>query len=513
MRPFIIRFIILLLFFPLLASAVTTETILGDWTFSGVRRDGVSRSGNITFNNNNTHSFNISDADGQVNSSGNGSWNLNGNTLTVDFSGVITTWVGTVSGTDDTFTLDTSTGSNHGSFTFARSGCTPPQVLENGICVTPTPTPSCTPPQVLENGVCVTPIVTPSCPGNQVLLNNACVSPAALVATGSFSEPNNSLGEATPILVNDQPVFQILTSPTDKDWFEVYTEAGERYTVDIPAGSVGKSINPVLELYDEANNLIGNTVNSGGLGQGEQLQFTASNTGLFWIRVTHQASLARATNDEEFKGEAIDYSYQIRVFLTDAPLQPLTKGRALDNCNQGVNRADVSALLNGALTRSTLTNKFGEFGLLLNPGDYDLNILAANYQQANQAVSVGQESIALPEIKLTPTTNNACTSDNIARAQQAPVVYDDQTGQLIVKDIILDGSQVYYVELQNIGDFRFQLTRMLTLPGVIHSNPPAYSSSTSLADLPKVFALDQDWKVQMKHIGDGVLPLQNAEPY
>ncbi len=161
MRSFIVRFFILLLFFPLLASAVTTETILGDWTFSGVRRDGVSRSGNITFSSNNINSFQISDADGQVNSSGTGSWSLNGDSLTVNFNGVITTWVGTVSGTNSSFTLDTSTGSNHGSFTFARSGCTAPLVLENGVCVTPTVTPSCTPPQVLENGVCVTPVVTP----------------------------------------------------------------------------------------------------------------------------------------------------------------------------------------------------------------------------------------------------------------------------------------------------------------------------------------------------------------
>ncbi|MFU8787719.1 MAG: pre-peptidase C-terminal domain-containing protein [Methylobacter sp.] len=513
MRPFIMRFFILLcLFTPLAASAVTVETLPGDWTFSGVRRDGVSRSGNITFSGNNTHSFTISDADGQVNSSGNGSWNLNGTTLTIDFSGVITTWVGTVSGTDTNFTLDTSTGSNHGSFTFARSGCTAPQVLENGICVTPPPV--CIEPQVLENGICVTPIVTPACTGNQILLNNVCVSPATQIATGSFSEPNNSRGEATPILINDQPIFHMFTSPTDTDWFEIYAEAGERYTIDIPGASVGKAINPVIDLYDEANNLLTDQVNNGALGEGEQLQFTAPSTGLFWIRVSHHSSLARATpNEELFKGEAIDYSYQIRVFLTDAPLQPLTKGRTLDNCDQGINGADVSASLGGVSARSTVTNKFGEFGLLLNPGNYELNILATQYQQASQSVAVGQEPIALPAIKLTPTTSSACVGDSISRAQQAPAVYDEQTGLLVIKDVILDGSQVFYVELQNIGDFRFQLTRMLNLPGIIHSNPPLYNSITLLADLPKVFALDQDWKVQMRHIGDGVLPLESAEPY
>jgi hypothetical protein len=51
--------------------------------------------------------------------------------------------------------------------------CTSPQVLENGICVTPPP--SCTSPQVLENGVCVTP--PPTCTSPQVLENGVCVTP------------------------------------------------------------------------------------------------------------------------------------------------------------------------------------------------------------------------------------------------------------------------------------------------------------------------------------------------
>jgi polyvinyl alcohol dehydrogenase (cytochrome) len=48
--------------------------------------------------------------------------------------------------------------------------CTPPQVLQGGICVTPV---VCTPPQVLQGGVCVTPVV---CTPPLVLQGNVCVS-------------------------------------------------------------------------------------------------------------------------------------------------------------------------------------------------------------------------------------------------------------------------------------------------------------------------------------------------
>jgi hypothetical protein len=41
-------------------------------------------------------------------------------TLTVDFSGQMSTWVGTVTGTSTSFTLDTTSGTNHGVYTFTR---------------------------------------------------------------------------------------------------------------------------------------------------------------------------------------------------------------------------------------------------------------------------------------------------------------------------------------------------------------------------------------------------------
>ncbi len=390
--------------------------------------------------------------------------------------------------------------------------CTAPQVLQNNVCVTPTPT--CTATQVLQNNVCVTP--TPICTAPQVLVDNVCVTPSALkviqpsalIASGSFVEPNDTPAEATSMLTNDEPLYQFLSSVTDEDWFEVYAKAGQRYTATIPASSIGKLINPALQLYDPAGNLLASQ-----LGQDKQITWTATTSGLYRIRVTDQALPAKKSPASELKGEATDYSYQIRVFLTDAPQQVLTKGRVLDSCGQGINEANVSAWLGSVLTDSTLTNKIGEFGLLLNPGNYDLKILATNFQEASKSVAVGQESTILAEIKLSPkTTPTGCVSSLAAQAQQAPAVYDDQQGNLIIKDIVID-DKVYYVELKNTGDYRFQLSQFFPIPGVIHTDPPEYVPSTLTAKLPKVFALDQIWKVQLRHNGAGVLTLESAETY
>lgn len=346
------------------------------------------------------------------------------------------------------------------------------------------------------------------------ITNPKITQPAALIATGSFAEPNDTPAEATPILVNDQPLFQFFTNPSDEDWYEIFAKAGRNYTITIPAASVGRLINPALELYDAAGKLLVNQANSGTTGQGEQIRWTALSDGLFRIRVTNQPSVAgRSPATETYQGEAVDYTYQIRVFLTDAPQQILTKGRVLDDCKQGINGANVSALLGSVLADSTLTNKLGEFGLLLNAGNYELKIAATNYHETSQTVAVGQEATALIPIKLTAATTNACVNNPSTQTQLTPAFYDDRQGLLTIKNIVIDDKAVYYVELKNIGDYRFRLDKFLAIPGVIIDNPPSFSSGTALATLPEVFALTQNWKVQLKYAGNGILTIHSASPH
>lgn len=92
----------------------------GTYNFSGKRRDGVSRSGWIAFNDDGTHTFRVNDADGQVNAGGNGTWMINGTVLSINFNGILSNWVGTVTGDADHFVLNTSAGTNHGTYTFSR---------------------------------------------------------------------------------------------------------------------------------------------------------------------------------------------------------------------------------------------------------------------------------------------------------------------------------------------------------------------------------------------------------
>jgi len=71
--------------------------------------------------------------------------------------------------------------------------CPGGQIMSGGVCVCPSgqtwngsacvATPTCTPPQILQNGVCVDP--TPNCTGGQILVGNTCQCPTGQTWNGS----------------------------------------------------------------------------------------------------------------------------------------------------------------------------------------------------------------------------------------------------------------------------------------------------------------------------------------
>lgn len=87
--------------------------VLGSYTFSGTRRDGVERSGSMTFREDETFTWTITDADGQSDGSGVGTWERNVRRLDLNF---YRNWFGPICGNSRSFTYST----NHGTYRFTR---------------------------------------------------------------------------------------------------------------------------------------------------------------------------------------------------------------------------------------------------------------------------------------------------------------------------------------------------------------------------------------------------------
>ena len=316
-----------------------------------------------------------------------------------------------------------------------------------------------------------------------------------VLSSGSFAEPSDSPEQAISILVNDEVQYHLLDNTGNEDWFEFYTIQGTNYTIEIPSDTTGSSINPVITLFDEQGNQL-QTVDNNPTGQGEILNWTATATGLFRIRISNQTAKARNAQIN-----ALDYAYQIKVFLTDAPQQGLIKGFVLESCKKtGLAKAAVSAWAGTSLSDSTFTHKTGEFGIPLNPGSYDVISQADNYQDGSKNTNVEEvktSQIQIDQQPITDCSQTTLTVDPIIQKQQAVSTYDDQSGLLIIKDVWAGGN-AYYVELQNMGNFNFVLADAIQLPGTAHTQPADYSFGTQLLTLPTVSALGQTYKVQMK---------------
>ena len=326
------------------------------------------------------------------------------------------------------------------------------------------------------------------------------------IASGSFVEPNDTEQQATPILINDTPLIHLLTT-NNVDWYEFLTKKGLNYTIEIPVESIGKAINPAIQIFDNNGSPITELLTQTTTAKGISVTIKATSSGIYRIRVTGMPPLARSA-------DAGDSTYSIRVFLTDAPQRGLVKGKVLEACNQnGINNAEVSAVLNNLVSDSTLSFKTGEFGLLLNPATYQINSSASNFIGYGLSTEVVQTSESNLDFYLAPVStcqNQAAPGPDLVKQEQdAVAVYNSATGLLIVRDALAGGS-VYYAELQNTQDYRFQLLKAIVIPGAIHAEPATYNYDTLLADLPTVFALGRTWKVQLRY-SNGLFGLEHYE--
>lgn len=326
------------------------------------------------------------------------------------------------------------------------------------------------------------------------------------LASGSFVEPNDTPQLATPILVNDTPLQHLLNND-NVDWYEFFAKSGLNYTIEIPSDGVGNAINPALQLFDSNNNPLTDLFTQSATTKGIRVTGKASYTGIYRIKVTNIPPFSRANL-------FVDSAYKLRVFLTDAPQQAIVKGKVLESCSRnGINQAEIKALLNASVVDSTFSYKTGEFGLLLNPSSYQIESSANNFLGYGIAVNLNQTNESNVDFYLTPASKCSTSApvelDLVTQEQNAVAVYDLNTGVLVVRDV-LAGGDAFYVELQNIGNYRFQILRGLPIPGAIHDQPGIYNPATLLVNLPKVFALGKTWKVAFKN-QDGIFVLENAE--
>ena len=325
------------------------------------------------------------------------------------------------------------------------------------------------------------------------------------LAKGSFKKPNFTAAQAVVVHVNDKRQRHIFGKPSDVNWFEFYAKQGQRYSITLPNDSVGSTLNLGLEIYSADGQLVRSLVDEGIQGEGEELIWTASSSGLFRVKVSNQPPYSRDTT--------LDNSYELQIFATDLPQQGIVKGTVMNSCNAiGISNAEVAGLLQGNAADSTLTYKTGEFSLLLNPNDYQIKSSVSQFLESIASVSVNQ--IDEIELQMQQAPVSSCANyvappiDPALLEQQAVASFSPDDNLLVVRDIVV-GEQVFYAELRHLGNFRFEVSRIFEIPDSYHSQPGSYDPSLQTVTLPTVFISNKLYKVQLIPESAGIYVLSS----
>ncbi len=312
-------------------------------------------------------------------------------------------------------------------------------------------------------------------------------------------EPNNTPEEAQPIMINDFAQQHYFDYQGDEDWFVFYALKGTPYDIQILDRSVGAGVNPALELYN-ANGELERPHDFGFSGEGELMSWHGPpKSDFYYLRVFNRANSFSA-----------DAGYQIKVFLPFAPQDGLVKGKVLDDCSQqGIYKANISVV---NTTFPTLSHKDGSFGVALSPGQYDLITQKTDYISVTQTASVAEETVSPRDFVLNPVTGCTKPVDTPAtNPDDAVGVYDSSSGLLTLRDVRV-GDEIISAELQNVGDFQFQLLN--TRPTTAGTWSPAYYDQQTLkVQIPKVFAFDTYYRLEMAGSDNWLFVLEVAEPY
>lgn len=333
------------------------------------------------------------------------------------------------------------------------------------------------------------------------------ILPLVVFAETSF-EPNNTFEDARPVYINDEFQEHKFDYLGDDDWLFFYAQKGTLYNIEIDFDSVGVGVNPALTLYDEKENVEVNfDVNLSGMG--ELLPWTAPANGFYYIKVSNK--------EPEF---STDGDYKISVFVPNVPITGDAIGVILDECEKGLENVVLSAKKVPPTTRvdQNLTAASGNFRIPLNPGKYKITTQFKNHQTTTSDVITIIEAEETDNIKLILIPDKPEDDCSIALPKPQPDpdkavgVYDDETGELTIKDIRI-GNDKISAKLQAQDDFSFKLTSVVLLNKGIFDGPALFDFDTSIADIPTVHAFKVLWHVQLKPTNSvGIYEIQTAEP-
>ncbi len=346
----------------------------------------------------------------------------------------------------------------------------------------------------------------------QIIITFFLIFPFTVYAELEF-EPNNTFNDAQSIFTNGLTLSYAFDFEDDEDWLVFYANNATPYNIKID--NVGQGINPAIELFNEKGEIEVSLYDFNFSGEGELLSWMSQTEGFYYIRVTNL--------ETEFSPNS---QYNIKVFLPIAPNNGGISGIVVDQCTQqGLGKVVLKA--EGGQVDQVFSAKDGAFGFALNPGEYKVTTKSDGYKEQSKIITIPDEGVDVSlNFDILPKTG--CSSSDPTPSPepeptpepdeleslklQAVAIYDDSSRLLTIKDIRV-GDDILAVTLEAQDDFSFVLATVDYLAKGISNTPAFYNFDSLLAEIPKVFAYDQLFLVQLRQrTSDGAYIVESAEP-
>lgn len=315
-------------------------------------------------------------------------------------------------------------------------------------------------------------------------------------------EPNNNFEDAQPILVGVEAQSHKFDYAGDEDWMVFYAQKGELYDIEIESTSVGKGINPAIELYNDKREIELSLHDINFSGEGELISWgPAPSDGVYYIKVTNTKT---------------DYdtnvSYKIVVYSPVGTQIGFLTGVVTDQCTQ---RPIRSA---GVISRGDqeLSQERGIYNMSLIFGQRNVTALIEGYITQTKEIYVKNIVATTLNFELRPS--DGCSAISATEQieidqlkQQAIAVYDDSKGVLMIDDIRVRDN-IFSVGLTRAEDSSFYISFLENLTVGKSESPAVYDFNSLEVNIPKVFAYNKLYAVQLKHDDSGGYIVQKADP-
>ena len=331
--------------------------------------------------------------------------------------------------------------------------------------------------------------------------------PLIVFAKTSY-EPNNTIDDATPLYVNGATQEHKFDYTGDQDWLVFYAEKGTPYNIEIESDSIAQNVNPALTLYNSKGEIEVNLFDINFSGEGELLDWDAHDEGFYYIRVTNE--------EPEF---SVTGQYKIKIFLPFAPLKGQVSGEIIDQCTKkvlGEVKMSAENILANAAIKHISNHNNGGYSIPLNPGDYNITARRIGYKEKSLTVTV-EETLKtplrfelLPEEGCTATPNEFLPDPEVLK-QQAVGIFNESSGILTIKEVRV-GNEIYTASLKKQADFSFKLVSASLISHSIINSPAFFNHDSLLVEIPKVFAFDKLFAVQLKSVTAELYTREKAEP-